>query len=432
MPPTVNTRLSGRRLVFARTIWLGLSLIYLAMLVGSTPRYWNHLLSDPYGLEASLALIGLSVRFFVFYVVILDYIVILALLLMAILIFLRKPDDWMAILVSLMLVAICAVTMPITGVLAGMHTWITPLYHGLRALGVGIGLAVLFLFPDGHFRPGWTRYLLALWFLYGLSWMFYPRLAPLAAPADMRTAEQLWTLAITLTWFGAGLFAQIYRYHRVTDPVQRQQTKWVVFGFSMFMVGMFAVSLPVLLVPGIRQPGPLLMTYLLVEIPFVLVCLTLVPVTIMISILRYQLWDIDALIRRTLAYTVLTATLAALYFASVLILQGLFNWLIGRADNLALVGSTLAIAALFNPLRGRIQGNIDRRFYRHKYDAEKLVLSFGASLRDEVEINQLAIRLLHATQETLQPDGAALWLLDVQKGKFLIQVTRSSISSRRL
>jgi hypothetical protein len=247
----------------------------------------------------------------------------------------------------------------------------------------------------------------------------------------MRTPEELLVLAITLSWFGAGLYAQIYRYTRVTDPIQRQQTKWVVFGFAMFMVGLFTVSLPILLLPSLRQPGTALLTYLLIEIPFVLFCFTFVPITIMISIMRYQLWDIDALIRRTLAYSALTATLVVLYFGSVLLLQALFNWLIGRGDNLALVGSTLAIAAIFNPLRSRIQGDIDRRFYRHKYDAEKLVMSFGASLRNEVEIDQLVLRLLLATQETLQPEGAELWLVDVRKGKMMIQVTRSSGFQRR-
>jgi hypothetical protein len=116
----------------------------------------------------------------------------------------------------------------------------------------------------------------------------------------------------------------------------------------------------------------------------------------------------------------------------VLFLQALFDRLIGQADNLALVGSTLAIAALFNPLRGRIQGNIDRRFYRQKYDAEKLIMSFGSSLRDEVEIDQLAARLLNAARDTFQPEGAELWLVDAYKDKSVIHVTRSSIFPRRL
>jgi hypothetical protein len=187
---------------------------------------------------------------------------------------------------------------------------------------------------------------------------------------------------------------------------------------------MFAVSLPILLVPALRQPGSKLMIYLLIEIPFVLFCLTLVPLTIMLSILKYRLWEIDALIRRTLAYSALTVILAAVYGVSVLLLQTVFNRLIGRGDNLALVGSTLGIAALFNPLRERIQGNIDRRFYRRKYDAEKLVMSFGASLRDEVEIDQLAFRLLDASEETLQPEGVVLWLVEEHRGKVMLRVIR--------
>jgi hypothetical protein len=427
-----TTRLTGRRLALARAIWLGLTIIYLAMLAISLPLYWDKLLSDPYGIQNSLAQIGLTLQFFVVYVIVLNCLVILALMGMAILIFLRKSDDWMALLVSLMMVAICAVTLPISGVLTDAGPVIALFYHAMRALGVGIGLLVLFIFPDGRFVPGWARYMLALWFIYGLAWLFFPQLAPLAAPADMRTIEQLRALAVTLIFFGAGLFAQVYRYTRVADPVQRQQTKWVVFGFAMFMVGMFSISLPIIFVPALRQPGAPLMVYLLIEIPFVLFCLTLVPLTIMISILKYQLWDIDALIRRTLAYSVLTATLAVFYFASVLFLQALFDRLIGQADNLALVGSTLAIAALFNPLRGRIQGNIDRRFYRQKYDAEKLIMSFGSSLRDEVEIDQLAARLLNAARDTFQPEGAELWLVDAYKDKSVIHVTRSSIFPRRL
>lgn len=418
------TRLSGWRLTMARVLWLTLTLAYLAILVSSTPRYLDHLAGDPYGLEYPLRQIGLSLRFFIWYVIVLNYLTVTALMIMAILIFIRKSNDRMALLVSLMMVAIGAVTLPISGVLANAGPEIALGYHAFRALGVGIGLAVLFTFPDGRFTPAWTRYLLVLWFLNGLSWLVFPQLAPMAAPADMRTKEQLWVLAFTLIWFGAGLMAQLYRYSQVKDAVRRQQIKWVVFGFSMFTVGMFAVSLPILLVPALRQPGSGLMGYLLIEIPFVLLCLTLVPLTIMFSVLKYQLWEIDALIRRTMAYSALTLALAVVYVISVLLLQTVLNQLIGRGDNLALVGSTLGIAALFNPLRERIQADIDRRFYRRKYDAEKLVTSFGASLRDKVEIDHLAFRLLDAAEETIQPESVELWLFGEQKEKTMMRVIR--------
>jgi len=422
-----TTRLAGRRLFVARALWLGLTISYLIMLVASAPEYWKKLLLDPYGLARPLAQIGLTVDIFVLYVIVLNYSTILVLMSMAIFIFWRKSDDWMAIMVSLMLVAICGVILPITGGLADSDTLTAALYHALRALGFGIVLAVLFLFPDGHFTPDWTRYILLLWFGYGISWLIFPQLAPLAAPADIRSGEHLVSLASSLVWLAAGIFSQIFRYKRVSDPVRRQQIKWVVFGFTMFMAGMFAISLPVLFLPVVRQPGTKLLSYLLVMIPVVLFCLTLVPLTIMFSILKYKLWVIDAIFRRTLAYTALTATLVVLYSLSVMLLQMLFTRLIGRGENLAIVGSTLAMAAIFNPLRARIQGDIDRRFYRQKYDAERLVVSFGASLRDEVEMNQLVLRLLQATQETLQPDGAELWLVHEHKGRSSMQVTRSSI-----
>jgi hypothetical protein len=175
-----GTRLSGRRLAVARTVWLGLTIAYLSMLAVSIPLYWDKLLSDPYGLEESLVQVGLSLHFFVVYAVLLTFLVILILMTMAILIFLRKSDDWMALLVSLMMVAIGAVTLPVTGVLAEGSQVIALCYHALRSLGVGIGLAVLFVFPDGRFVPGWAQYILVLWFLNGLSWLVFPGLAPLA------------------------------------------------------------------------------------------------------------------------------------------------------------------------------------------------------------------------------------------------------------
>ncbi|MDX1617114.1 MAG: hypothetical protein R3300_22605, partial [Candidatus Promineifilaceae bacterium] len=136
------------------------------------------------------------------------------------------------------------------------------------------------------------------------------------------------------------------------------------------------------------------------------------PVTVGFSVLRYRLWDTDRLINRTLVYGLLTAVLVLLYFSSVVVLQQLFQALTGQRSPLAIVASTLFIAALFQPLQRSLQALIDRRFYRRKYDAARTLDRFAAAARDEVDLDQLAAELLSAVEQTMQPAGLQLWLKD--------------------
>lgn len=136
----------------------------------------------------------------------------------------------------------------------------------------------------------------------------------------------------------------------------------------------------------------------------------LIPVSIGFAVMHYRLYDVDILINRTLVYSTLTISLAVVYFGLVVGLQYLLQGIINQNNALAIVVSTLAIAALFQPLRKRIQTIIDRRFYRRKYDTAQTLAAFSATLRTEVELRQLSEHLITVVQETMQPTHVSLWL----------------------
>jgi hypothetical protein len=142
----------------------------------------------------------------------------------------------------------------------------------------------------------------------------------------------------------------------------------------------------------------------------VLSSFTIVPIAVGIAVLKYRLYDIDVVINRTLVYGPLTATLIALYFGGIVVLQRMFVFLTGQQSTLAVVASTLLIAALFTPLRRRIQRFIDRRFYRNKYDARKTLEAFSSKLREETDLEALRGDLVGVVRETMQPAHVSLWL----------------------
>jgi hypothetical protein len=256
---------------------------------------------------------------------------------------------------------------------------------------------VLYTFPDGKFVPRWTAWVsgpVAFFILVDLSW---PGILPEAVGAGL-----------LLMLMGVGLFTQVYRYRRVSSPTERQQTKWVLAGLAGFLS---SIALWVLFVEGAMESGAPGIPVVAVYLPVATVLLLSLPISLGISILRYRLWDIDLLIRRTLVYSALTALLALAYFGSIVVLQSLFRAVTGQGQSeFVTVLSTLGIAALFFPLRRRVQEWIDRRFYRKKYDAAKTLAAFSASVRDETDLDKLTERLVQVVDETMQPAHVSLWL----------------------
>jgi hypothetical protein len=215
-----------------------------------------------------------------------------------------------------------------------------------------------------------------------------------------------------------GIYAQVFRF-RHAGALERQQIKPVVFALVL-MAAFFIIFAILANGTGVADPGQsgptaALFFHLFFNLTANLVFMG-IPVSIAVAILRYRLWDIDVIIRRTLVYGGLTATLVLVYFGSVLVLQSLFQAFTGQSQSpLVIVISTLAIAALFNPLRKRIQNDIDRRFYRRKYDAEKMLEIFAAQLRQEVDLDEISQSLLAMAAESMQPEYVSLWVKDWRK-----------------
>jgi cytochrome b subunit of formate dehydrogenase len=222
---------------------------------------------------------------------------------------------------------------------------------------------------------------------------------PLGIESLPNAHKPLQMLMIVLIAVAAGPLLIRWIYAR---GVERQQIKWFSYAIALLTSGailQYAISEPL---------EQVLLGW--VGRTLVLAGIAGIPISMGIAITRYRLYEIDIVINRTLAYGPLTATLVAIYFGAVVLLQRLFVALTGEKSTLAVVASTLLIAALFNPLRRRIQSFIDRRFYRSKYDAAKTLEAFSIKLRDETDLDALSDNLVGVVRETMQPAHVSLWL----------------------
>jgi hypothetical protein len=291
---------------------------------------------------------------------------------------------------------------PAAGAAAWLASWIFAAELTLLA-------GLLVLFPSGRPpSPPWRGVLwlagigaglavvgaLALWPLRGIS------LLQLGTPEPPGALGMLYNLgfwAAMAALFGA-VAALVARFRR-SRGAERQQIKWLVYAVLVIVLGF---PLPAVF-------GSLIGSELAADVVYALLVAP-IPIAVGVAILRYRLYDIDRLINRTLVYGLLTALLAGIYAAVVLVLGQVFGGVGGDPPSWAVAGATLAVAALFQPARRRIQAVVDRRFNRRKYDAAKTVEAFSVRLRDEIDLDALAAELLAVVDETVQPAKASLWL----------------------
>ena len=441
---TPSTVLHGRWLVIARAVWLAVAALTVTLFVMAVPLRYAELQRVCTGaacVEPQLTLddvrelqaLGLSRDWHATFHVTVEIIFAAVHLIIATVIFARKSDDRMALFVSFMLLTFGVVTFAgTTNVLAQRYsTWRLPvtimsplpatvpdwlvtrpavwrlLLAFIAALGQTSAALFFYLFPDGRFVPPWTRLLAAIWVVWQVPAALFPR-----SFLNSNQWPPLLSGLVSSGFIVSYVFAQIYRYRLVSNPVQRQQTKWVVWGTTMALGGFLGSILLASISPLFARPSLLFRGAITTTI---YVSMLLIPLSIAGAILRSRLWAIDVIINRTLVYSMLTGILVLIYAVNVVLLQQAFRALIGPRSNLAIAISTLAIATLFNPLRRRIQDRVDLRFYRRKYDAAQTLAAFSATLRTgaHADLDTLSGDLLALVQETMQPTHVSLWLKPV-------------------
>jgi hypothetical protein len=282
--------------------------------------------------------------------------------------------------------------------------------------GGSLVLFIFLFFPDGklpsvRWRPvAWLVLVNAVLSVASVAFApgplegFYEG-APVTNPVGIQGSERLLdlgarvTIVLLIPISISLILAFIVRFRRAHGE-ERQQIKWVAYGVAVFAFAVIVVSV-----------WPALDGSIVGSVLF-LAGFTAIPSAMALAVLKYRLYDIDVVINRTLVYGTLSVTLALVYFGSIALLQTALIALTGQKSQLAVVASTLLIAALFNPIRHRLQSFIDRRFYRQKYDAVQTLEAFGASLREETDLVELTGELVAVVEKTIQPAHVSLWLLE--------------------
>jgi hypothetical protein len=364
--PPLPTVLRGRRLFVARVAWLALAALTLGLFFASVPVAYARFgtLCESAGCDfmqlsregaSALERLGLSVGFYAVYNMALRIAIALGFWAIGAVLFWKRSDDRLILCASIALVTFGAVQADTLYMLAEAHPrWELPV-----ALVYFVGEAAFFVlfcvFPDGRFVPRWTRWAAVVWIFYQLLAAFLPD-----SPISPRNWPLVIDASLLLVLIGSLVVAQIYRYRRVSTQEQRQQTKWVVFGFAAAIALIIWIIL-IAWIFALTRPGIPQVIFALVFAPGLSLSTLLIPLSVGVAIRRYRLWDIDFIVNRTLVYGSLSAALAAVFAITDTLLQSLFFFITGvEQSRIATFASVVVIAVAFQPLRQRIERLVNR------------------------------------------------------------------------
>lgn len=428
--------LQGWRLLLLRAAWAGITLLVLVLFVIGLPARLGKLnrvlLQVPRMLLAQE--LGFDVTFEAYYILSIELLYALIWLAVGFIVFARKSKDLMGFLTSLLVITVGVGTSGVLHALIDPIPALTLPVFTIFFLGINITLLVIYTLPDGRFNPRWTHWLALASLLWGITWPFFPYWpANLLGLAHPNQTLGLWAV-IWLMWVVAAVGVLSYRYLYIFGPVARQQTRWVLVGVIAGVVGATLRYLPLIFVPAWQlQPGSIrLDDYWNLDywlgLPLTAFLMALAPIALAIAILRYRLWDLAPIINQVVVYTILTGTLTVFYISGIFLLQRLLARLDTPFDVRSppvVVIMTLVITFSVFPLRNRLQGVIDRRFYRAKMDLREKVALIGRELRTTVDLPELLTLLTDRLVDDLSIAFAAVYLPDEDGTLRLIKKTSS-------
>ncbi len=396
---SADTALRGRWLILARIVWGAMAVLLVGLFVASIPADYNQklpLFATPQ-VQANLSDLGLSFAAYATCYLILTGTFTLGFCIIGAILFWRKSDDWMALFVAFLLVLIGTQFPNTTLALVAQHPIWDWLVTFVDLLTLPSFVLFFCLFPDGHFVPRWTRWLAVSGIAVQLTVTFFPELNPF-------TAAPVIAIPFTFGLFGTMLSAQVYRYRRVSDPVQRQQTKWVVFGAALALIGLFAAIALDVSVPWYNEPGSLSS---LINTAFLYAAFLLIPLTVGIAVLRYRLWDIDPLINRTLVYGTLTSCVIGIYVLVVGYFGAFFQV---RNNHFVSLLAAAIVAVLFQPLRERLQRAVNRLMYGRRDEPYAVISQLGQRLEATLAPDAVLPAIVQTVRDALKLPYAAIAL----------------------